>query len=226
MSRRRVAALRLALVALACAGGAAPAGSAADGALAPYAELARTPRARALLARARAVMARHWDPQAAPDSGAAIAWPGAPVAVYVSLVEGRTTRSCVGRAGASFATLSGALQGLAIEALTADRRHAPVRREELERLRVVITFGGEGEVVADPMLVDPAREGLSVSTSRGTVAFLPGEARTVAWALREARRIGVLEGPVAGAICRRFPVVVLAEPETRAAVREEPDEAR
>lgn len=144
-----------------------------------------------------------------------MAWPGAPVSIYVSLVDGHATRSCVGRAGASFSTLTGAVQVLAVEALASDRRRPPVRVEELGRLRVVISFGGEGEAIADPMLADPAREGLSIATPHGTVAFLPGEARTVSWALREARRIGVLEGPAASATYRRFPVVALAEPEPR-----------
>jgi len=218
--------LRLAFAVLGCTAAPAHAGLPRDEALAPYAVLARTPESRALVAQARAVMERHWDAQATPDTGAVVVWPGAPVAVYVSLVDGRTTRSCVGRAGTSFATLSGAIQALALEALASDRRRAPVRYEELERLRVVISFGGEGEAITDPMLVDPAREGFSIATPRGMVVFLPGEVRTVSWALREARRIGVLEGAAAIATYRRFPVVVLAEPEARAAAREGLDDAR
>jgi hypothetical protein len=55
------------------------------------------------------------------------------------------------------------------------------------------------------------------------VAFLPGEARTVSWALREARRIGVLAGPVSEARCSRFEVVTLQGPATRRAEpRKEP----
>ena len=51
----------------------------------------------------------------------------------------------------------------------------------------------------------------SISASGGSVAFLPGEARTVAWALHEARRIGVIQGPAENARYYRFPVIVLAE---------------
>ena len=211
-------------------------GSAAtDGALAPYSALARSPAAATLLALARAAIERHWElvgeregrPTAsAPDTAQATAWPAVPVAVYVSLVSGHATRACVGREGTSFATLSDAVQALAVEALAADRRRPPVRCEELSGLRLVITFAGEGEPIADPMLADPARQGLSISTPRGFVAFLPGEARTVAWALREARRIGVLTGSVSAASYRRFPVVLLSEPEARASAREARDEGR
>jgi hypothetical protein len=111
------------------------------------------------------------------------------------------------------------VEALAVLALHADRRRPPVRREELSQLRIVLAFAGEGEAVLDPMEVDPGREGLLVTTPRGNVAFLPGEARTVSWALREARRIGVLAGSPREASFRRFPVVTLEEP-----VEVEPDE--
>jgi AMMECR1 domain-containing protein len=202
------------------------AGTAADAALAPYAALARSPQATELLARARAAMERHWETAARADGGERIAWPGVPVTLYVSLADGRATRACVGRAGGAFATLSEALDALAVEALGADRRRPPVGREELARLRVVLTFAGEGEAITDPMLADPGREGFSIATARGVVAFLPGEARTIAWALRETRRIGVLAGPTSGGSYRRFPVVVLSEPEARTSSREAFDETR
>ena len=141
----------------------------------------------------------------------------------MSLADGRATRACVGRA-VSAGTLAQAVEALSVEALESDPRHPPVRREELSHLRIVVALAGEGEAIADPMLADPAREGLSISTARGTVAFLPGEARTVSWALREARRIGVLGGTAGPASFRRFPVVVLAEPDPGGAGREVHDE--
>jgi len=207
---------------VAAVGTPARAGAAADPTLAPYAALVRSPAGTALLRRARAAMEHHWAPAepdrrrpavATPDSVPSVAWPAAPVGVYLSLVRGRATRACIGREGASFATLSDAVEALAVEVLTADRRRPPLRHEDLAALRVVVSFAGEGEPIADPMLADPGREGLSIATPRGVVAFLPGEARTVAWALRESRRIGVLDGAVSSASYRRFPVVVLSEPE-------------
>ena len=73
------------------------------------------------------------------------------------------------------------------------------------------------------MRVNPAREGLLVSSAHGSVAFLPGEARTVDWALRESRRIGVLQGPPENARYYRFPVIVLAETPSRSSRMEDPD---
>ena len=86
----------------------------------------------------------------------------------------------------------------------------PLSVAALNSLRIVIAFAGRGKPVADPRLVDPAREGLIVGGADVAVAFLPGEARTIAWALRESRRIGALrtQQPVT---YQRFPAVVLSE---------------
>jgi hypothetical protein len=179
-----------------------------DSALASYRDFARTPAATRLLALARAAMESHWS-AAAADTSSVPDWPGAPPSqLYLSLVAGRATRACIGRPPAG--PLAACVRALAAEALVADPRHPPVRRDELARLRIVIAFAGEGEEIADPMSVNPAREGLLISSGGRSVAFLPGEARTVAWALRAARRAGLLAaGTPAGYV--RFPVVVITE---------------
>jgi AMMECR1 domain-containing protein len=183
-----------------------------DPALAPYRELARSPQARSLLAVARAALERHWS--AAPvDTAHAPDWPGAPTALYLSLVRGGVTRACVGHAAPPRGSLAECVRALAEAALAADPRHPPLRRDELATLRIVLAFAGAGAPVADPMSVDPGREGLLVGGARGHLAFLPGEARTVAWALREARRAGVLDA-TQPAEFTRFPVVTITEPES------------
>jgi AMMECR1 domain-containing protein len=184
--------------------------------LAPYARLAASPEARALLTHARLAMERYWSPaRAATDSVNAARvpdWPGRPAPMYVSLVRGHATRACVGSPAPTRGTLSETVAALAVEVLHADRRRPPVRHDELDDLRIVLSFTDEGETVASPMLVDPGRDGLLITSPRGAVAFLPGEARTIRWALREARRIGVLEDGVADATFKRLHVVTLAEP--------------
>ena len=177
---------------------------------------ARTPAARILLADARAAMTAHFLGEPGAMTGAtgtamdSVAWPVAPAAVYVSLADGRHTRACVGRATPG-GTLRSTVRELALQALNADRRRPPVRREELDGLRVVVSLAGPATPVADPMSVPLAREGLLVRSALGSVAFLPGEARTVAYALREARRIGVL-ADVRDATFERFAVIAISEP--------------
>jgi hypothetical protein len=208
------------LLLLACA---APAAAAApDAALAPYRELARSPAAARLLAVGRAALERHWS-AAPPDTPPAPDWPGAPTALYLSLVRGGAVRACVGHPAPPRGSLAECVRALAGAALAADPRHPPVRRDELPTLRIVLAFAGAGGPVADPMSVDPGREGLLVGSARGHVAFLPGEARTVAWALREARRVGVLDG-AGPAEFTRFPVVTITEPESRTPRGEAPHE--
>jgi AMMECR1 domain-containing protein len=167
---------------------------------------------------------------ALPQAGAPAApppaasdWPGSPRPLYVTLARAHATRACVGADAPPGGSLEASLRLLGGQVATNDRRRPPVRAEELDTLRLVLAFAGDPVPVADPMSVDPMREGLKIETDRGAVAFLPGEARTISWALREARRIGVLAGPVSEARCSRFEVVTLQGPATRRAEpRKEP----
>ena len=178
----------------------------------PYRAFVRTPRAARLLNVARDAMRRHWGESATTRDTTELRWPAAPLGVFLTLTDGRTTRACVGSVSPYRGGLVETVRDLALQALQADRRQQPIRHEELPRLRVIIAFAGTGESVADPMDVDPGREGLLISSGKGSIAFLPGEARTVSWALQEARRVGVLQGPLENVTYYRFPVAVLAEP--------------
>jgi AMMECR1 domain-containing protein len=185
------------------------AAASADPELAPYRELARSSAAMRTLAFARAAMESHWNGAAVSDSGVPD-WPGAPPhEVYLSLVDSGATRACIGRAPVG--SLAATLRALAGQVLAADLRHAPLRRDELDRLRIVVAFAGEGEEVADPAAIHPAREGLLIRGGSRSIAFLPGEARTISWALRTARRSGLFAlGAPVGYV--RFPVVTISEP--------------
>ena len=144
-----------------------------------------------------------------PDT-LALDWPGAPCGVYLSLARGRVTRACVGSLTPLDATLAGTLRELARRVVSDDPRHPPVRSEELDTLAVLVSFAGTPEPIADPMVVSPAREGLLITSAQGSIAFLPGEARTVSWALGEARRVGILRH-ASDATFQRFAVVVLKD---------------
>lgn len=199
-----------ALFAVALLAGAAGAGAPE---LEPYRALARDrAAAAALLAAAREGLASAVGEAPIASEAAAPAWPGSPRPLYVTLARGRETRACVGADVPPGGSLAESLRLLGARLATHDRRRPPVRADELDTLKLVVAFAGDPVPVADPMSVDPVREGLRIETDRGAVAFLPGEARTVAWAVREARRIGVLSGPLAEARCSRFDVVTLQGP--------------
>ncbi len=216
------------LLALALLAGAPGAGSPE---LEPYRALARDrAAAEALLAAAREGLAsavgeeaapagreaggsdRHESPVATGSAAPAPAWPGSPRPLYVTLARGRATRACVGADAPPAGSLAESLRLLGEQLASHDRRRPPVLAGELDTLRLVVAFAGDPVPVAEPMSVDPVREGLKIETDRGAIAFLPGEARTVQWALREARRVGVLAGPLAEARCSRFDVVTLQGP--------------
>ncbi len=216
MAARRSVLLALALLA------AGPARAAAAGALAPYRDLARGPAAARILALARSAMEGHWS-GAAADTAGVPDWPGEPAALYVSLARGHVTRACVGSSVPPRGTLAESVRELATAVLASDTRRPPVRRDELASLRIVVAFAGPGEPVAEAARVDVAREGLLVGGPEAHVAFLPGEARTAAWAVREARRIGVL-APGTRPEYQRFDVVIVAEHETQPLRREATDE--
>ena len=179
--------------------------------LEPYRALARSADGARVLAFARAEIGRALDASLpAPADTSLPDWPGAPSGVYLSLARSTSTRACVGSLMPLGSTLSATLRELSRQIVASDPRHAPLRRGEPDSLRVVIAFAGTPVTIADPMQASPAREGLLIATPNGSVAFLPGEARTVSWALREARRIGLLVRD-SDATYQTFPVVTLKE---------------
>jgi len=182
--------------------------------LAAYRALSTSLSGARLLAFARSAMLDYWrEIPAVLDTAALPEWPGEPAGVYVSLVHGPETRACVGAPVPTRGTLAETVRSLAFEVLRADRRRPPLRLEELDDVRVVITFVRERETLANPMLVDPRTEGLLIGSPRGHVAFLPGEARTVRWALSEAKRVGILKGAGSDASYTRLAAVAIAEPQ-------------
>ena len=183
-----------------------------------YREFATSPRCDALLAFTRAALHEYFENDGAAAAAATPAtpdslvpdWPGPPTGLFLSLTRGASTRACVGTATPAAGTLAHHLRRLAAQVLTSDPRHPPVRADELDTLRVNVSFAGRPEPVADPMEVAPAHEGLLITSGRGSIAFLPGEARTISWALREARRVGLLDRS-GDASYQRFQVVALKD---------------
>lgn len=199
MRRPAVVLLSLTLAGLAFA---APNGPELD----PYRALSTSPAGARLIAVAQSALAANDAPRLTEAE-----WPGSPRPVYVTLVRSGRTRACLG-SDSPLGSLSYTVHALAARLRTDDRRHTPVGEDELEQLRLVIAFAGESEPIVDPYRTDPMREGLRIETERGAIAFLPGEARTVSWALREARRVGVLAGADSEARYSRFAVVTLSGP--------------
>lgn len=112
-------------------------------------------------------------------------------ACFVTFFDGRRVFACFGGFFPRRATLGEEISENVRLALKNDARSRTIRPETARRSGVQITFPGQPERTADYRSIDPAHEGLFVESGDRGVAFVPGEARTAAWAFREAlRRLG------------------------------------
>jgi hypothetical protein len=110
---------------------------------------------------------------------------------FVTFLVANRVIACAGGFQPRTADFGAELAANVRQALHLDARAAGIDRLTARRARVLITFPGAVYPLSDPGLVDPARQGLFVENDRFGVAIVPGEAKTAAWAAREAlRRLG------------------------------------
>ena len=113
-------------------------------------------------------------------------------ACFVTFFLGKRVFACFGGFAPRRADLGSEIAENVRLALKNDRRSRSIRLEAAQSAGVQITFPqSQPEPVADYRVIDPQREGMFVDRGDSGVAFVPGEARTAAWAFREAlRRLG------------------------------------
>jgi len=112
-------------------------------------------------------------------------------ACFVTFFAHKRVIACSGGFRPRTADLGKEVEANVRQALHLDPRAGYIDRAAAAEAQVLITFPGEPRPVASPALIDPLREGLFVENDRSGVAIVPGEAKTSAWAYREAlRRLG------------------------------------
>lgn len=112
-------------------------------------------------------------------------------ACFVTFFFGKSVIACSGGFQPRTADLGREIDANVRQALHMDPRAGRITRGIAMAAQVLITFPGELRPVASPGMIDPVREGLFVENDRSGVAIVPGEAKTAAWAYREAlRRLG------------------------------------
>lgn len=128
-----------------------------------------------------------FGPAVSPPSWTA----GIQSACFVTFFARKKVIACSGGFRLRTADLAKEVEANVRQALHLDPRAGYIDRAAAAKARVLITFPGELRPVSSPKVIDPLREGLFVENDRGGVAIVPGEAKTSAWAYREAlRRLG------------------------------------
>jgi AMMECR1 domain-containing protein len=136
-------------------------------------------------ARSALIAAAGGPPSTDGERPPALAAPGA---VFLTVVLDGKTRACAGTLSPATGSLAEEIAAAAARAAAGDRRHPSLRPEEIARARLVLAFPGAMQPLAMGQAVDPRSFGLVVDTPGGAGVLLPGEARTFAWMLAEARR--------------------------------------
>jgi len=128
-----------------------------------------------------------FGPAVSPPSWTA----GIQSACFVTFFARKRVVACSGGFRPRTADLGKEVEANVRQALHLDPRAGNINRAAAAEAKVLITFPGELRPVSSPKVIDPLREGLFVENDRGGVAIVPGEAKTSAWAYREAlRRLG------------------------------------
>jgi AMMECR1 domain-containing protein len=125
---------------------------------------------------------------------------------FVILVVGSRTRACAGTVEPTCANAAAEIEAAAALAAAGDPWHPPLREADLKAGRVEVCLAGPPSRIASVYQLDVRREGLLLRSDGRSAVILPGEAKTAAWALREARRKAGLR-PKDGAELLSFPAV-------------------
>lgn len=131
-------------------------------------------------------------------------------ACFVTFFTGKRVFACFGGFTPRRANLAEEIAENIRLALKNDQRARTISSETALRAGVQLTFPqSPPERVDSYQAIDPVREGMFVEAGDRGVAFVPGEARTAAWAFREAlRRLG--ERDPAAVTVYRFRAVAIS----------------
>lgn len=136
-----------------------------------------------------------------------LARPG-PCFVTISL-SGRR-KGCSGVFAPQARTLAEEIVQTSVRAWAADQRSRRLRKDQLGRAQFSVTIPGSPRTVPDPSGYPPGVFGLLVEGGGRTGVLLAGEARTVSWQVREAKRQAGLS-PSASVTFRVFRAVTWTE---------------
>ncbi len=185
------------------------------GRLEPYARWIKTREGKALLDFVRTTvytLVNHQTTESIAEN--LYPWIQYPVGVFITAMDKRKVRVCVGVFTPTEPTLGKEVIHQCNRLIIDDPRHPPLSPYELEQLRFVIAFTGDPTPIEKPEEIDIWRKGILMRWNGRESVLLPGEAKTLSWGLRELRRqIQIPTGEIAA--YASFPVVTLEETEKK-----------
>lgn len=108
-------------------------------------------------------------------------------AFVVVVLQGRT-RACAGSVQPTRRNAAEEIVAAAAAAAGGDPWHPPLRKRDLDSGRVEVCLAGPSSPIRSLQELDVRRQGLLLRCGDRSAVILPGEAKTAAWALREAKR--------------------------------------
>ncbi|MFA5645338.1 MAG: AMMECR1 domain-containing protein [Candidatus Ratteibacteria bacterium] len=134
----------------------------------------------------------------------------ASVPLFVTLRKGIRTRGCAGSFQPFSSSLSKELTRFAVAAAVQDRRFRPVTAKELKDLSITVAFLGDLISVSSLSHFNPLVHGLLLRKGGAEGVVLPGEAKTVSYAVRLAcANAGVSDA--SGASFFLFPCILFSD---------------
>ncbi|MBF0493405.1 MAG: AMMECR1 domain-containing protein [Deltaproteobacteria bacterium] len=114
-------------------------------------------------------------------------WFSKPLPLFVTVKKKDRIRACMGSVLPQTAHLADELKQKIRLAFLQDIRNPPIKKEELEGSRVYVTAVGALVPVSHPENLNPFREGIYLKWGGKEALYLPGEAKTLAYALKQIR---------------------------------------
>jgi len=107
-----------------------------------------------------------------------------PRPIFITLVKNGKTRGCAGSFIPIYNSLEESIVNFTVIAATQDIRYPPVKFEELNEIVIKITFPEKPVSVNNPFTINPLTEGLIIKKEGKEGVVLPGEAKTVDYAIK------------------------------------------
>ncbi|HOK56926.1 MAG TPA: AMMECR1 domain-containing protein [bacterium] len=123
--------------------------------------------------------------------------------IFITLTKNGKTRGCAGSFIPIYNSLGESVINFTIIAATQDIRYNPVKIEEIDEIIITITFPERTVCIENPYMIKPLKEGLIIRKDGKEGVVLPGEAKTVEYAIKIGLRNANLNN-LNGAIFYKF----------------------